>query len=350
MEPTPADIEAADRVDLVYQYALAQLGAKTTAEVLALWQGVPVGKAAETASQWLSAMTAAILTNRSKARELGIAYYRVARALRTGATVANPLKPEREPQYVSLEMLRQEFEALVAEITGEGSTEVNASEEPRNEDDSVEVERIGFGPSLADDDAATPPYTETYLGEMADVASRKVEDIDQEMSNADAKAKAKELHAQSGAMVAGAASRIAMNGARNATNQASARDPRVIGWVRQHGKSDDPCYFCSMMISRRVLYKSQSTAGAGQRADGRMFLGDGLFKYHDNCHCTAEPVYSDADFGSNPKYAQNRKYAALWDKHIKDKYSGDDAINEWRKLLRRIRADEKRTATQAVAA
>lgn len=348
MEPTPQTQAEADRVDLVYQYVLSQMGAKTTAQVLALWQSIPVGQAAQTASVWLARATEMILTQREDARALGMAYYRLARALRTGSTVANPLN-EEEPPQISLEMLRQEFEALVAETTGEGTTDITASREPDGDDDSVEVERIdGLDAALAADEASAKPYTEELLKGMAETASARVDQLDPKMSNADAKAAAKDLHLQHGAMVAAAGGRTAMNGGRNATNQASVRDPRVIGWVRQ-STTGTPCYFCAMLISRRVLYKSKQTAGDGARDDGRTFAGDGMFKFHDNCRCVAEAVYSDADFASNPKYEANRYYAALWDKHIKGKFGGADAINEWRKLLKRIRTKETSNAVQAAA-
>jgi hypothetical protein len=350
MDPTQQTQEEADRAELVYSYVLSQIGVKTTAEVLALWQDIPAGNAAQTAASWLDRAVELILTRRSQAEALGLAYYRLVRALRTGTTIPSPYKRD-EPERVSLEMLRQEFEALVAEHTGEGSTEVNAPDEPSGDDDSIVVEESERLPeALAASGENVIPYTETLLKEMADVASNKVNAIPDDTPNKDARATARALHLQHGAMIAASGSRIAMNGGRNATNQASARDPRVKGWVRQHGGNDRPCYFCAMLISRRVLYKSEMTAGLGPREDGRVFLGDGLFKFHDNCHCRAVEVFSDVDFMSNPKYAQNRKYADLWDRHIKDKFSGREAINEWRKLLQREQATKNNSATQAVAA
>jgi hypothetical protein len=352
MNPTQQTQDEADRVDLVYQYVLATLGAKTTTEVLALWQRIPAGQAAQTASSWLRRAVNAILTRRTQARDLGLAYYRLARALRTGSTIAHPLKEEVEPEFVSLEMLRQEFEALVAEHTGEGSTDITADTEPIDDDDAIAVENVsGLSDALEADESSSEQYAEALLEEMAETASNKVSAIPDDTPLADARETTRALHLQHGAMVAGAASKTAMNGGRNATNQASARDPRVIGWVRQHGKSDKPCYFCAMHISRRVLYKSARTAGQGRTESnaGNAFLGDGLFKFHDNCHCTAEAVYSDEGFSTNPKYAQNRYYAQLWDDNIKGKFSGPDAINEWRKLLKRIYANQSRTAAQEAA-
>lgn len=348
MTPTQQTQDEADRVEIVYQYVLSQIGAKTTAEVLALWQAVSPGEAEQTASVWLERATTLILTRRGEAREIGLAYYRLARALRTGSTIASPLK-EEEPDRVSLEMLRQEFEALVAEQTGDGSTEVSASSEPDSEDDSIEVDRIdGLDDSLAEDEAAAKPYVDTLLKEMAEAATGKVGAIPDDTPNGDARKAAKDLHLQHGAMIAAAGARTAMNGGRNATNQASARDPRVIGWVRQ-SSTGTPCYWCAMLISRQILYKSEFTAGSGAREDGRTFLGDGLFKFHDNCHCVAVPVYSDEDFASNPKYAENRRYWRLWETHIKGKFGGQEALNEWRKLLRRMSANETNGAVQAAA-
>lgn len=346
MEPTPQTQSEADRVELVYQYVLAQLGAKTTSEVLALWQAVPAGQAAQTASSWLTRAIATILLRRGQAKELGIAYYRVARALRTGTTIAIG----DDPDFVSLELLRQEFEALVAEHTGEGTTQITAGVEPLDDDDSVAVEDIdGLAEALEADETDSPTYVEQLLEDMAEAASGKVEAIPEGTPLGDARKATTALHLQHGAMIAGAGARVAMNGARNATNQASVRDPRVIGWIRQHGKSDSPCYFCAMHISRRVLYRSAATAGKGRTESnsGKTLLGDGLFKFHDNCHCTALEIYSDEGFGSQSKFAQNRKYAALWDEHIKDKFSGSDAINEWRKLLARIRTNETSAAQEA---
>lgn len=343
MTPTQQTQDEADRVELVYQYVLATLGAKAASEVLALWQGRN--------DSFLKRATDAILGRRRQAKALGIAHYRVVRALRTGTTIANPLTDEAL-EFVSLEFLRQEFEALVAEHTGEGSPSVSAPAEPDGDDDSIAVEVIdGLSEALEADEKAAQPYVEGLLQDMADVASERVSGMAADTPLGEARETEKALNLKHGAMIAGAGSRTAMNGGRNATNQASARDSRVLGWVRQHGKSDKPCYYCALHISRRALYKTAITAGQGRTESnaGNAFLGDGMAKFHDNCHCTVEAVYAQVDIANDPKYAQNRYYAELWDNNIKGKFSGPDAINEWRRLLKRIHANEKTTAAPEAA-
>lgn len=348
MEPTQQTLDEADRVDLVYQTVLATIGASTTAEVLALWQSVPVGQAANMAATLLAGATKAILSKREDAKAFGLAYYRLARALRTGSTIAMPLT-RNNSEVVSLELLRQEFEAIVAEHTGEGTTAITADAVPFNDDDSITVEVVpGLDAALEADANSSGPYVDETIQNLVDYSGNKIGSLPDSLTNGEAKAKAAELHIQHGAMLAAAGGRIAMNGSRNATNQASARDSRVIGWVRL-STTGTPCYWCAMLISRQALYKSAQSAGRGDRDDGTSFLGDGMFKFHDNCHCTAEPIYSDSGFSTNPKYAENRYYWSLWERHIKGKFGGDQAMNEWRKLIRRIRAQSQSTAAPEAA-
>lgn len=349
MEPTPRTNEEADRVEIVYQTVLAQIGASTTAEVLALWQKIPAGHAATAAASLLETAITQILTKRGKAKELGIAYYRLVRALRTGSTIANPINERPEPEFVSLERLRQEFEALIAEHTGEGTTEITAPVEPDGDDDSIEVEEIaGLTEALEADEDRARPFATEKINTLAGYSTEVITNLSEIKANADLREQARALHVKHGAMAAAEAAKITMNGGRNATNQASARDSRVIGWVRQ-SKTGTPCYWCAMLISRQVLYKSEFSAGAGARDDGRVFLGDGLFKYHNNCQCIALPVYSDSDFKTNPKYQENRYYWSLWERHIRGKYSGDLAISKWRELIRNLRTNESTTAAPEAA-
>src|SRR5690606_17042083 len=108
---------------VAFQLALAQIGAGTIAEALALWEDVPATSRASTSASWLRRAIALVMGRRRHSRDLARAYYRLARALRTGATVADPYHPE--PRYVTITDLREEFNALIggAERPQEGRTD-----------------------------------------------------------------------------------------------------------------------------------------------------------------------------------------------------------------------------------
>jgi hypothetical protein len=100
---------------------------------------------------------------------------------------------------------------------------------------------------------------------------------------------AAKLQAMVGAI--GTASRLVMNGGRDAITGAVANDPRARGYVRV--TSGQPCAFCAMLASRvKVLYRSERTAS---------------FEAHDHCSCTAEPVYEGSKLP-----ASNEAASKLW--------------------------------------
>jgi hypothetical protein len=104
-----------------------------------------------------------------------------------------------------------------------------------------------------------------------------------------------------------------------------------------------------MLISRGPVMKGsdrqaslyRSGEGTGPKADGTIVTYGDLDLYHDNCQCYAVPVFALSQFGSGEIFALNREYAALWDKHIKDQYSGDEALTEWRRLIRQRAKSQK---------
>jgi hypothetical protein len=85
-----------------------------------------------------------------------------------------------------------------------------------------------------------------------------------------------------------------------------------------------------MLISRGPVYRSERSA---EYADGD--------KYHDNCHCFAEPVFSREQYNSSPLYALNRQYEELWPQVTKG-LSGHAALRAWRRFIR----TEQRAAAQ----
>jgi len=79
-----------------------------------------------------------------------------------------------------------------------------------------------------------------------------------------------------------AGSRWALSGGRDTMFNLVTRDDQCLGWARA-GRLR-PCAFCAMLISRGPVYKTRESAlwRRGQEGD----------RYHDNCYCEPEPVYS----------------------------------------------------------
>jgi hypothetical protein len=103
--------------------------------------------------------------------------------------------------------------------------------------------------------------------------------------------------------VQGSAGRHALNGGRQALASAGEEDRRVVAYARVTAAK--PCWFCTMLSSRGFVYRSKAAAGARRN---RAFQGDGLYKFHDFCACTVEPVFRE----DSPKTAHALAHEALW--------------------------------------
>jgi hypothetical protein len=84
--------------------------------------------------------------------------------------------------------------------------------------------------------------------------------------------------------ISGAATRHVMNGGRDELLNATADDPRALGYIRV--TDGDPCYFCAMLASRGPVYDDLSFDDSDPR-----FIGPGEHKVHDHCGCSTEPVF-----------------------------------------------------------
>ena len=323
---TEARQAEATEASVAYQVALTQIGVETTLDALALWQEVPTNNVGATAERWLDRAVRLILFRRRQSRALALAYYRLARALRTGSTIIDPLKPE--PEVVTLAMLRAEFAALVAEamqrdpgdISGEGDDERIPAEELPGLPEALEAEEV----------AAQAEAEDNLVNLGTRNLSKKLAKVSDEQPAKDADTARDQAHDEAGSRQAAAATRIAMNGGRGTSWEASQRDRKAIGWVRV-SSTNNPCGFCGMLISRAVFYRSKNSA---ESTDGAVAnFGDGN-KYHDNCKCYAEPVFSMSQFDNDPRFDLNRELRQLWADKIEGKYSGNDALNAFRTLLR----------------
>lgn len=123
--------------------------------------------------------------------------------------------------------------------------------------------------------------------------------------------------------VSGAAARHVLNGGRDMATTAVAHDKTALGWARV--TSLNPCSFCAVLAGRGPVYKSRATA---ELTTLRSKRGAGQ-PYHDNCACTAEPVFSrKADWPGRAK-----EFEQLWKDSTKG-VSGQDALNAFRTAYR----------------
>jgi hypothetical protein len=364
---TPARQEEADRVELVYQYALTQLGVDTVEEAIELWQEVPPTEAAATSARWLSRAIQLIMTRRARSRDLGLAYYRLVRALRTGRTIADPRKPE--PEYVSLEMLRREFELMVDEVAPESPQEApQPAQDGPAEDESTDAPPADPQPSeppeltsesLDDDD-------EILLEEIAELEAeadrleqeaeqeaavlmdelgtenliKKLQVIDTSAPADEVDVKRDEAHRKAGSRQAAVAERITKNAARGLVYSLGEYDGAVIGWAR-FSTTGTPCGWCAMLLSRGAVYKSARNAqhqGKNQDED----------KYHDNCNCIAVPLFFEGQYDGSDIFGLNKEYDRLWQNG--DRANGlpkNPSLEVWRSYFRRMAKVQEAAPSQS---
>lgn len=121
-----------------------------------------------------------------------------------------------------------------------------------------------------------------------------------------------------------AVERLALNAGRESMVGFTNQDSKARGWARV--PRPDACAFCRMLGTRGAVYKSADTAG--RTAANAGFTGDGLFKFHDNCHCTVEPLFGAA----YEPVAHVRADQELWAEATKG-HTGQDAINAFRRAV-----------------
>lgn len=333
----------ADQASIAFQLALTQIGVGTVQEAMSLWANVPPTARVSTSAAWLRRAITMVMTRRRMSRDLARSYYRLARALRTGTTVADPY--DREPTYITLDVLREEFADLAGatDLPQKGSSDDGPIRSTDDDSDRILVEKL---PGLAESEERIEREAEDQLRTVLEILGpqnleKKIDGISDRLPAEVVDRLRDEAHMQAGGRQAAAAERVAMDGGRSTMWNHMNRDKRVRGYIRL-SRSGTPCGWCAMLISRGAVYRTQEKAGpsladveSGNYADGD--------KYHDNCHCYAEPVYSREEFKKSSLYELNRKYEELWPEVTKG-HSGKDALSVWRKY---IREQSKATALEA---
>jgi hypothetical protein len=113
--------------------------------------------------------------------------------------------------------------------------------------------------------------------------------------------------------------RLALQGGRQTIVDAVQSDSKARAWARE--TRGDCCYFCALMAARGAVYKSEGAAGKDANAK---FTGAGEFKFHNNCHCVAIPVFGVYEKPADAR-GWNRQYHDL-----KRDLGRSPSLLEWR--------------------
>lgn len=111
-------------------------------------------------------------------------------------------------------------------------------------------------------------------------------------------------------MVTGSAQKMSLDVGRLTTLDSVRSDRYARAWARE--AKPGCCWFCAMLATRGAVYESKQTAGPNVRGArnanaGKAFVGLGEFKVHDNCQCTAVPVFTSYEMP-----ARAREWEALY--------------------------------------
>lgn len=121
--------------------------------------------------------------------------------------------------------------------------------------------------------------------------------------------------------LSGAGTRLVLEGGRSVVAGTAKDDAEAIGWARV--TDADPCSWCLMLASRGAVFRSAATAG---RLKNDRFTGDGQFKWHDHCGCSAVIVWDPQD----PVLDRADDLYDQW-QSVTSGFSGNDAVNAWRR-------------------
>lgn len=342
---TPERRAEAQQAGSAFHLALIYIGVASIDEAFTLWAQLPESQAPQAVEAWIRSMQTMTKSHRQEARDLAMAYYRLARALHTGRTVSDPWNPD-EGGRVTLGTLRTNFAGLVedAQQYQPRSTKTRdmvgrESEEPDSDrsgdDEVVEVDRAQgsiLNVQQRDDADADDIQRSILLVNLNDYRAKR--------ERAQSEAEVTKAAADAATLAAASAQKNTLDGGRATLQSVERRDREAIGFVRV-SRTGTPCGFCAMLISRGIFLKYYTEGAATfRRSDGE--------KYHLNCQCYGEPVFSQEHYDSDPRFDLNRKYSDLWPVVTKG-YRGRDAMNAWRRWIERGQFRDEPTSDESSA-
>lgn len=333
MAVSDAAVAEAVAVASTAHVATVQVGIKAAEETLKLWESVAVfgGHRARTAAQFVNRVMKVLKVRRQHAREIAYAGLRLERALQTGYTLPE-LGSSSRVQKVRIDDLRRDFERVVNDYAPDALKTVDKKKiEPGpGWDEMIEEWDKGSGGDAKVDpmsdilklweadekrqyqeaklayDALVKQYDEQAKAEE-EAARRRLRELDAE----EEQARQKELHDKAATLAAGVAIKSAQDGGRDVHATVAKRDRRAYGFIRVHNpvNGSKPCAFCALLLSRGPRYYKNTTTAGGA-------VGS-VHQYHPNCRCSGVAVYSKEQYDTDPRFAANRLYEALYHEDFK---------------------------------
>ena len=248
-----------------FEKALGQLSLGTVQDVSAWWE--QVDKGGDVAARFGEVL----VEPWDRGAVLGVAFYRLLRALQTGRTVPSPIRGHAQGGEVTLGDLVREFNEA-AGVKALAAT-------------SLEGVRVGVDKQPTSNLSA-------------------LRDVDVKAAQALLRARLEAGEVSSG-VVAGVGQQAAAGGVRSVVRDMGDRDPARQAWIRVSG-TGTPCAFCAMLLSRGAVYSGKHEA---LRHD--MSHANGTHGYHPNCHCYALPLFAGSSIEGS-RFAVNREMQNLW--------------------------------------
>lgn len=300
-------------ITVAYQLALARLGISSLAKALSLWSSVPAGQdpTDPDSVKWLGNVVTMAMGQRKLSIQLARAYYRLITALLTDHTVGNP--GDTTETSVSVGQLRSEFTSLAKEPQAYNP----ASYHEVDDATTVPVTHIADLSEVekATEKAARQEAALDLAATGPDRQHRQVQKLNPKQPAKTVDTQRNEIHDKAGSRTASNVERIVYDGGRDTVTDLVQHHSAALGWARV-STSGTPCAFCSMLISRGIVYKTESSA-SGQ--------------WHNNCHCIAVPVLSQSQYDNDPMFSLNRDLSSQWQR-LKEQHGGV-TTSIWRKYI-----------------
>jgi hypothetical protein len=337
------------RLTEAHRQAQQQVRADFLLEFLALWALLDTARLDDTGPGWVRAVMRAVAAHRLVSAEVATQYFYDFAAAEAPSSTARPrpaielppgVEPSPTPPAAPPQRRQRSRRDPVFPARRESQTR-----RPRGED----VMPRGDGSGLRwDVDEVERPRTRIEIPDIdwtprdraVEVSLNVTGPIGQK-SKIKRKKPLRLVQDESFVQAAGAASRHVLDGGNRSALKLIEDDDRLIGYIRV--TDGDPCYFCAMLASRGPVYRTPRRAGPNVRGErnaraGLAFEGEGAWKVHDNCACTVEPVFS-----SNTQWpGRGREFEQLWRDNIAKRYSGDEAVRQWRRVYEEYRREQRR--------